>query len=280
MRGLLRAELRKTASTGSWWALLVPVVLLTVSINAFGGLFGATVTGLGAGSAVVLLASLAYTLGLTSVLAMVHGVVVVTSEFRHRTITTTYLTAPGRDRVLVAKILTAGAIGTGYAAAAVVFGLGVGLAVQGGGALPAPGPLLGVTATGIVVCWLWSVFGVALGMLVTSQVGALVLALVYVLAGENVLALVLNSAEPAVGSTGPPLLARLTAYLPVNAGDIALYDVPARELAGPRLSGVVIEGLAGVTAPPTGWVSLVVLATWVTAAVAAAWLVGARRDIT
>ncbi|MFC5995092.1 hypothetical protein ACFQE5_12800 [Pseudonocardia hispaniensis] len=280
MRGLLRAELRKTASTSAWWALLGPVVLLALSINAFGGLFGARIAGLGAESAVVLLASLAYSLGLTSVLAMAHGIVVVTNEFRHRTITATYLTAPGRERVLLAKILTAGAVGSGYAGAAVVLGAGIGLAVQGGVALPAPGPLLSVIATGIVVCWLWSVIGVALGMLITSQPGALVLALAYVLAGENLLSLMVNSGESAVGPTGPTPLARLTAYLPVNAGDIALYDVPARELAGSRLAGAAVEALAGVTEPPPGWVALVVLAGWTTAAVTAAWIVGARRDIT
>ena len=36
----LRAEWRRVVSTRLWWALLIPVVVLAVLVNLFGGLLG------------------------------------------------------------------------------------------------------------------------------------------------------------------------------------------------------------------------------------------------
>ncbi|MHA6793021.1 hypothetical protein ACVGVM_05775 [Pseudonocardia bannensis] len=278
MPGLLRAEARKIASTRLWWALLIPVSLLTVSINLFGSFVGMGLGDLGGDPSPVLLASLAYALGLTGVFAAVHGIVSAAGEFRHRTITTTYLASGGRGRVLVAKMLAAGVVGVGYAATAVLLGLVAGLIGQGDAWPPALGALATVAGTGLLVCWLWSVIGVALGTVLTNQVAVLVLGLVYILAGENVLSVALTSGGDRL--VEPSAFARLAAYLPVNAGDVALYDLPARELAGERYGPLVVEQLVGVAEPPPGWVALLVLAVWAAAAAATGWVVGGRRDVT
>ncbi|WP_214371106.1 ABC transporter permease [Pseudonocardia sp. H11422] len=278
MPGLLRAEVRKIVSTRLWWALLIPVSLLTVSINLFGGVVGMGLGDVGGDRSPVLLASLAYALGLAGVFAAVHGIVSAAGEFRHGTITTTYLTAGGRGRVLVAKMATAGMVGVGYAATAVLLGLVAGLIGQGEARPPATGALATVAGTGVLVCLLWSVIGVALGTMVSNQVAALVVGLVYILVGENVLSVVLTSGGDRLAE--PSAFGRLTAYLPVNAGDIALYDLPARELAGEQFGGLVVEQLVGVAAPPPGWVALLVLAVWAGAAAATGWMVGSRRDVT
>ena len=97
--------------------------------------------------------------------------------------------------------------------------------------------------------------------------------LVYLQVGELVLAAVLNN-------SGSDALARLTPYLPGNAGDVAIYDFPARALAGPDYADRVVEQLAGVTAPPPWWGALSVLAGWAALAAVLAWTVGDRRDIT
>jgi ABC-2 type transport system permease protein len=104
-------------------------------------------------------------------------------------------------------------------------------------------------------------------------VGALVALLVYLQVGELVLSAVFNNA-------GSPVLARLTPYLPVNAGDVAVYDLPAHALAGPTYGDRVVEELAGVTAPPPWWGALAVLAGWAALAAVVAWTVGDRRDVT
>jgi hypothetical protein len=72
----------------------------------------------------------------------------------------------------------------------------------------------------------------------------------------------------------------LTPYLPGNAGDVALYDLPAHALAGPGFAEQVVEELAGVTAPPPWWGALAVLAGWAMLAAVVAWTVGDRRDVT
>src|SRR5690606_34448126 len=99
----VRAEVRKVASTKLWWGLLVPVTLLSSMINLFGGVFTAAFPE--SERLPLLLGSLAYALGFTGVFAAVHGVVAAAGEFRHRTITTTYLTTRGRAPVLLAKML-------------------------------------------------------------------------------------------------------------------------------------------------------------------------------
>ena len=135
------------------------------------------------------------------------------------------------------------------------------------------GALVGVAAVGVAVAALWGALGAAVGVLLANQVGALVVLLVYLQVGELVLAAVLNN-------SGSDALARLTPYLPGNAGDVAIYDFPARALAGPDLADRVVEQLAGVTAPPPWWGALSVLAGWAALAAVLAWTVADRRDVT
>jgi len=275
--GVLRGEALKVLSVRSWWALALPVAALALSVNVFGGLFAAAVGGgLDEGLPGVLPVSLAYSLGLTSVFAAVHGVVIATAEFRHRTVSTTYLVG-GRVPVLLAKAAVAAGFGGVYALLTAVVGLPAGLLGQGAARLSSIGVLLGVIGTGIVVCALWSVLGVALGTVVVNQAGAMVGLLVYVLVLENLLSLVLRSGTDS--DRAPGGVARLSSFLPANAGDIALYDLPARELGG-RFGGTVVESLAGVAGPPPGWGALLVLLVWTGAGTALAWVVGDRRDVT
>lgn len=264
----VRAEWRRVASTRLWWGLLIPVAVLALLINLFGGLLG---SGAG-GDFPVLPASVAFTLTLTAVFAAVYGTVAAAGEFRHRTVTTAYLTAGGRGRVLVGKLTAGAGVGALYAVAAVLVGVGAGLLGQGAAGAGA-GTLVGVAAVGVAVAALWGALGAGLGILLANQVGALLLLLVYLQIGELVLAAVLNNSDS-------DALARLTPYLPGNAGDVAIYDFPARELAGPGFADRIVEELAGVTAPPPWWGALSVLAGWTALVAVLAWTVGDRRDIT
>ncbi len=273
MTGLIRAEFRKAFSTKLWWALLVPVVVLAALVNLFGGLFTASLAGAHTGTGVppILLGSLAYSLSLTSVFAALYGIVTAAGEFRHRTATTTYLTARGRGRVLAAKSASAAVIGALYAGVTVVVGTLSGLAAQSG--MPDAASLAGETAVGLAVAALWAVLGTALGTVISNQVAVLVAALVYMLAGELLLSVLLTR-------SGSDVVARWAAYLPVNAGDVAVYDVAGRALLGPTDSAQFVELLAGVTAPPPWWGGLLVLLAWTAAAVATGSVVGRRRDVT
>jgi ABC-2 type transport system permease protein len=265
----VRAELRKVGSTKLWWGLLIPVALLSSMINLFGGIFTSAFP---EAALPLLLGSLAYALGLTSVFAAVHGVVAAAGEHRHRTITTTYLTTRGRAPVLLAKMLVSAGIGACYAAATVVTGVLAG-AVAEAASFPAAGPLAATALIGVAVSALWGALGAAFGTAVSNQVSALAALLLYLMAGEFLVGALLDGADS-------DAVRALSSYLPGNAGEIAIYSIPARELAGPVTGSQVIELLAGVTDPPGWGVALLVLAAWTAAAGAVGWLVAGRRDIT
>lgn len=271
---MIRSELRKVVSTKLWWGLLVPVAMLSLLVNLFGGVF---TLALGASPDAedrlpLLLASLAYSLALTATFAGVYGAVAAAGEFRHRTITTTYLTASGRGRVLGAKMIVAGGVGAAYALLSAASGIVGGLIGQGSAQFPEPGALLGVVGIGVAVCALWAAFGTALGTVLSNQVTVLVLLLVYVLLGEPLISLLLTVDDSAVVSG-------ISGYLPVNAGEVALYDVPARVLVG---SGAeeALGFAAGVSGPPPWWGGLLILGGWTAATAALGGLLGALRDVT
>jgi len=267
----IRAELRKVASTKLWWGLLIPVVALSSVINLFGGVFTAAFPE--AGALPLLLGSLAYALGLTTVFAAVQGVVAAAGEHRHRTITTTYLTTRGRTQVLLAKMVVSAGVGAGYAAIAVLVGVLAGFVADPTASFPAAGPLLATATIGLLVAALWGALGAALGTAVSNQVGALVAVLLYLMVGELLLGALLDSAES-------DAVRALSSYLPSNAGEVAIYTIPAREIAGPVTAPQVVEILAGATAPPSWGVALLALAIWTAAVGAVGAVVGGRRDIT
>lgn len=264
----MRAEWRKAVSTRLWWALLIPVVAVSVLVDAVGGLFTASVVDLGAPSLVPV--SLAAALSLTSPFPVLYGVVTAAGEFRHRTVTTTYLLAPRRGAVQVAKSIVAAAVGAGYALVAALVGIPAGLIARS--ATPDGGVLLGVVAVGVAVWALWAVLGVGIGTLVPNLAGALTGTLIYLLVGELLISLLLNRADSV-------LVARLSSYLPGNAGDVALYDLPARAQAGDA-GRQVVEFLAGVTQPPPWWGGLITLAVWTALAATGGWALADRRDVT
>jgi ABC-2 type transport system permease protein len=267
----VRAEFRKVASTKLWWGLLIPVALLSSMINMFGGVFTAAFPE--SERLPLLLGSVAYSLGLTSVFAAVHGVVAAAGEYRHRTITTTYLTTRGRAPVLAAKMLVSAGVGACYAAVTVVTGMLAGTAADGGAAFPGVGPLAATALIGVAVSALWGALGAAFGTAVSNQVSALVALLLYLMVGELLIGALLEAAESGT-------VRALSSYLPGNAGEVAIYGIPANEIAGPVTAPQVVELLAGVTDPPGWGVALLVVAIWTAAVGAAGWLVAARRDIT
>lgn len=127
------------------------------------------------------------------------GILSVTWEHRHQTLTSTLLGTPDRRRVVVAKAVALAAVGAAT-------GLGLGLAgglvavVTGyGGALSAGSwlaVLVGVTLAGAF--WAW--FGVGVGLLVRSQTAALLVPVAWLLL-----------VEPLVGAYG---LRGLVPWLP------------------------------------------------------------------
>jgi ABC-2 type transport system permease protein len=182
---LVRAELLKVRTTRGWWAYLAVIVLLV-------GLAVAGDTGSNADSRGLLefQVGLVEAAGFGTVLAIILGITIVTTEFRHGTVTPTFLAAPSRERVLASK--TAAGVLVSF-----LFGV-LALLVVAAVALPwlsivgdeihlLDGEVGTRAAQTLLSAVLWGLMGVAVGSVVHSQVAALVGTLVWVFVGETLL---------------------------------------------------------------------------------------------
>ncbi len=136
---LVRAELLKIRTTRMWWGLLIGAVVfaaLAASISA--AVAGSAQAGApGQNPAMTfqlddpaMLRSI-YSQGFSGayLFAMILGIVGMTGEYRHQTITPTFLATPRRGRVVLAKIVTYAGMGLFYGLVATV------AAVVAGGAV-------------------------------------------------------------------------------------------------------------------------------------------------
>ncbi|WP_144122529.1 ABC transporter permease [Catellatospora sichuanensis] len=208
MLTLIGNEWLKLRTTRGPWILLA-VQLALITLGAAGPLSNmpldqaATATG-----------AVAH-VGLTSLVALMLGILVVAGEYRHKTITDTYLGTPRRSRVVVAKLAVATTAGAGFA----VLGAGLSLIVTwgwltaAGHTMPWSDAELWRTVAGDVA---WNAAFAAIGV----GIGALVRNLAVAVAGSLAwLALV-------EGIVGQVAGRDVTRYLPFSAGT-ALGRLPA-----------------------------------------------------
>jgi ABC-2 type transport system permease protein len=246
------SEYRKAASTSAWWALLVPAALTC-------GLIGLIYAELG-GLAFSVQTALALALNsFGSKFAVIFGVVCSSAEFRHRTITTSYLTASGRPQLLVAKAALAAAVGAGYAVVCSVAGV-LGMLIGGGSFSNDFGDALGVTAVAVLLFALWAVLGVGLGALLANQLSAIIGLLVYLLLVEQLIGEFARLSG----------LGRIQDYLPGGAASASLTVLA---------SGSSFDDLFSVSTLPW-WVSLLIFLGYTLVVYAAGMAVAQSRDIT
>jgi ABC-2 type transport system permease protein len=256
-RALLRlvvAELRKAMSTSAWWALLVPAALVALLVTLVQAEF--------AGLAFLPSLAQAWALGsFAARFAVVFGLVVATAEYRHRTITTSYLTAPGRPQLLVAKVVLATAAGVVYALVCAVFGL-LGMLMGGGSGLGGSdlAGVLRVSAVALLTFALWAVLGVGIGTLISNQLAAIIGVLVYLLLMENII----------VGLATVSNLGRIDDYLPGGAASASLTGLAETNPFGGALTGLTLPW----------WVALLIFIGYTGVAVLAGAAAAQRRDIT
>ena len=190
------------------------------------------------------------------------GTIAVTSEYRHRTIGTTFLAAPRRGRVLAAKLVVYGMLGIAYGLVASLF---AGAAVALGATLQ--GVELGVPPAGLVTllarltlaALVYMILGVAIGALARHQLLAVGIVVGYFYFLEHVLMMI-----PGVNAIHP--------YLPGGA-TAALTDFTF-------LSDAIAEQLPiASTAPTSPAIGALVLLAYAGAAACVAIAVPLRRDL-
>jgi ABC-type transport system involved in multi-copper enzyme maturation permease subunit len=238
---LLASELLKLRTTR------VPYVLLAVTV-VFAGLVAATLVGAGAlGDDRAL--ELAQGAGFWSVLATVLGILVVTNEYRHGTIATTFLAEPRRRRVLGAKLATSLLAGALFALAATVAVAAVALPwlAARDEALALDGQALQAVGRLVVAFALSAALGAAVGAIVQSQVGAIVIVFVWFLVVESIVGLLAALLFGEVGEPDP-----VSPYLPGTAiqGIVGGQASEFMLRAGPSilLAGAYVAGLAALGA--------------------------------
>lgn len=194
LRGVA-AEFLKIFTTRMWWILLLVlfayVALLAGGLAAlFGGISSGVIpaemaTGGGAGTPSPSgLPPLIYSFGATLgyVFPVLIGALATTGEFRHQTLTPTFLANPRRAGVLGAKSIALFVVGAGYGLIAVVASVGTGALTMSAFGID---PLLGESDTWALVgrlvlaMALWAIVGVGLGVIVPSQVAAIVIVLAF-----------------------------------------------------------------------------------------------------
>lgn len=264
-----RSELTKQFSTSVWWILLIVLVLYiggtaggmaaVFAAGESGSLPGATMpTGLGER-----LPSLIYGLATAMgyVFPLIVGSLLVTGEYRHKTLTPTFLATPRRGVALTAKMLAGVVMGLVFGVAAVASTV-----AAGGGMLAVFGvdPQLGRAETWaflarmLLALVLWVLVGIALGTLIRNQIAAVVGILAFT-----------QFVEP-IARVGAGLLdglADVVRFLPGAASDA---------LAGDSIYAV----MGGGTAQPLDWwAGGLVLAVYAIAFAVIGYAVSWRRDV-
>ena len=186
MSALVRSELLKIRTTRGWYAYLTVVVLLV----------GVAVAGDIGGSDDFSRSTLDFQVGLVeavtiaALLSIILAITVVTTEFRHGTITPTLLAAPHRERVIASKALAAVLVAMLLALLALVVVAGVALiwlSIIDADLHVGDAEIEKRAAQMILLAVLWALLGIAIGTVVHSQVAALVGTLVWAFLGETLL---------------------------------------------------------------------------------------------
>ena len=275
MRGAIISEIRKVFTTRLWWGMLLGMALLAGLIAlGFAALVGTDFgedpsTGanpfaeMNAGTA-----QLIYNAGLvqsfTTLFPLALGVLLITSEYRHQTISATFLSTPRRWVVLVSKSVAVVLIGfvyaVGHAAASVAGGAAM-LAGKGEPTLLGDRDVLQSLGIGVLAFVVWTMLGFGFGMLVRNQVAAVLIAVGFSLIGQIALNIIFAVTD---------------------------WVWAARWLPGNLTTGMLItvDPTGGVTDASTQpyfeqwWLSALILVGYTAVLAMAGSVLTARRDIT
>ena len=243
----VRAEVAKLVTTRLWWILLIVLFVYVAFVaGILGGVFGAIAdqgTAEGApppvapGDLHLIVYSSATAIGY--VFPLLLGALATTSEFRHLTLTPTFLANPHRGQVLSAKAIALAVVGALYGAVALLGSIGGGglvLAITGQELHLGDSETWVLVGRVLIAMALWAVIGVGLGALIPNQVAVLVI----VLAFTQFLEPILRSLSFVADWT-----AQVGQFLPGAAGDALVGSSPFTAFAGTGVGIPTLEWWQG-----------------------------------
>ncbi|WP_158849932.1 ABC transporter permease subunit [Saccharothrix deserti] len=290
MGNLIKAEFRKTTSTGLWWGLMIPTVLMALGWALLTGAIFTSVTDFMSSSEAedlteflgvdpsqwqMALFGMARSINVATLFPMIFGGLAIANEINRKTITTTFLTAPNRVSALAAKMIV-------YIVWGAIFGIAIVASVSIGvvitsdtSALPDATGWLALAGVGILSSILMTMFGVGVGALMTSVVGTTVVLLLYMLLVENGIQIVL-------ASQGLP---EIIGFLPNGAvngltGSVAssLFLANAGVVPDDLVDG--LRAVAGALGAFDWWLSGLIFLVWTALFFLGGWAATQRKDIT
>jgi ABC-2 type transport system permease protein len=205
---LVRAELLKLMTTRIllWLGLLI-LGLVTLIVSVTAGNNSTDELAQAAHQRDLLTAS-----AISALVALILGIVVAAGEYAHGTVNQTFLVTPVRFRVIVAKLVAAALVGLGLALLAEVGAYALAAVWLAGKSVPshlASHDTLQLFVGTLIAGAIAAMIGVGLGAVLRRQTGAIVLALIWLLVGEPLLA---------IGNAQPYAPGHTMAAVAVNAG--------------------------------------------------------------
>jgi len=232
MRALIAAEALKLRTTRTFFALTLGSLAVSLAVTAAIGAAGEVERQIPAGRQALAAA------GIVQIAAGILGILAITSEFRHGTVTPTLLVTPDRRRLVVAKLVVH--LLAGLALGLLSFGLGAAIALAALDARGIPsglsgGEVLATIAGGAAGTALFAAVGLGVGALLRNQVGAIVLTLAWLYALEPLLTLV-----PGIGDA-----VKTYGFAALSSGlsDTAAAD-PEADLLAQLPAGVLLAAYA------------------------------------
>jgi hypothetical protein len=216
MNNLIISEFRKITTTKTWWALLIPIVIVAVLMNWIGSALSnnADVFKNTGQYAPFSLITITFAFVIASYIISIFGIISVGNEFRHRTITASLLIAPSRTAFIGAKVIVVAGFGAFYGVVIAAFSA-LGATFAGLNGYPPFASMLVVSLAGIIYTILWTVLGAGIGAIIPNQVGAILGTLGVRLIGE----LILSSLFAALGVKG------VGDYLPGGSGTGSVFVI-------------------------------------------------------
>ncbi|UFS58422.1 ABC transporter permease [Subtercola endophyticus] len=265
----IHAEFTKVTTTRLWWILaIIMVAYVALVAGGLTAILGVVGTGSGGAARAPQIsdaqrAPLIYSFGssIGYVFPVLLGALVTTGEFRHKTLTPTFLATPKRGRILVAKLVALFVFGALFGVFAMIGSVGAGsgiMAVFGQDAQLGSSSIWALVARAVLAMALWCAVGVGLGALIPSQVAAIVIVLAFTQFVEPILRF-------ASGLTD--WSASIGKFLPGSASD-ALVGSSFYSLSAPTL--VALDW----------WQGALVLAAYAVVAAVLGYFTSWRRDVT
>lgn len=191
MLNMIRSEFRKITTVRGPWLLLAAGPLIVV----------AGITGLVASGGNVhdpALQGRAYAhVGLAAICTLIFGVLAVAGEYRHATITDTYLSSPRRHRVVTAKLAVYGLTGAAAGLVSSLAAIGVTAAwwaAKGGAFHLSAAGAWSTLGGGVAASLAFAAIGVGIGSLVRNPVAAVAAVLAWIALVEGIAGQLVGSA--------------------------------------------------------------------------------------